>query len=78
MTKSVDQYIANHKQWQVELKKIRKIILKSSFIETIKWGSPVYTVMDKNLIGMGAFKNYFETGLLTTMNPRVMPILKLW
>ncbi|MFY0625368.1 MAG: YdeI/OmpD-associated family protein [Reichenbachiella sp.] len=29
------------------------------FQETVKWGSPVYTINGKNVVGMSAFKSYF-------------------
>lgn len=59
MIKSVDQYIINHNKWQVELETLRKLLLSAKLTETIKWSSPVYTVIGKNLVGMCAFKNYF-------------------
>jgi len=59
MIKSVDQYILKHQHWQVEIEPLRRILLNSELEETMEWNSPVYTVMDKNLIGIAAFKSYF-------------------
>ena len=32
--------------------------METELLETIKWGVPVYTLNDKNVLGMGAFKSY--------------------
>ena len=56
--KTVDDYISNSKEWINELKKLRRIILKSELKEDVKWGLPVYTFQNKNIVGIGAFKSY--------------------
>ena len=56
--KTVDDYISNSKEWKNELMKLRKIILKSELNEDVKWGLPVYTFQNKNIVGIGAFKSY--------------------
>ena len=56
--KTVDEFIESSKEWNNELKKLRKIILKTELEETVKWGAPVYTIDDKNVVGIGAFKSY--------------------
>jgi uncharacterized protein YdeI (YjbR/CyaY-like superfamily) len=56
--KTVDDYISSSKEWNSELKKLRKIILKSELKEDVKWGAPVYTFGNKNIVGIGAFKSY--------------------
>ena len=56
--KTVEDYIANHSQWQNALTKLRRILLSTEVEETVKWGSPVYTYNGKNIIGLGAFKSY--------------------
>lgn len=33
--------------------------LRTSFKETLKWGSPVYTIDGKNVLGIMGFKSYF-------------------
>ncbi|UCH66664.1 MAG: YdeI/OmpD-associated family protein [Ignavibacterium sp.] len=55
---TVDKYISGNKEWNKELKKLRKIILKSELKEDVKWGAPVYTIDNKNVVGIGAFKSY--------------------
>ena len=56
--KTVDDYISNSKEWINELKKLRRIILKSELKEDVKWGLPVFTFQNKNIVGIGAFKSY--------------------
>jgi uncharacterized protein YdeI (YjbR/CyaY-like superfamily) len=46
-------------QWPEELELLKTIINKTILIETIKWGTPVYTHTNKNIIGIGGFKSYF-------------------
>jgi uncharacterized protein YdeI (YjbR/CyaY-like superfamily) len=46
-------------QWKDELEILKSIISKTELIETIKWGTPVYTYNNKNIIGIGGFISYF-------------------
>ena len=46
-------------QWAEELELLKSIINKTILVETIKWGTPVYTHINKNIIGVGSFKSYF-------------------
>ncbi|MDC9721402.1 MAG: YdeI/OmpD-associated family protein [Urechidicola sp.] len=57
-SKTVDEYISNHQNWKREITFLRAIALNTSFTETIKWGVPTYTINGKNVVGIGAFKNY--------------------
>jgi len=45
--------------WQRELELLKSILNKTELIETTKWGAPVYTSNNKNIVGLGGFKNYF-------------------
>ena len=54
----IDVYIAKHEKFSEMLTELRRIIKKHPFAETIKWGMPTYVVDDKNLVGLGAFKNH--------------------
>ncbi len=56
--KQVDDFIAKKSQWSEVLKLLRKVIASTELQETIKWGSPVYTLDGKNVVGLGAFKEY--------------------
>lgn len=46
-------------QWDNEIEQLHAIIRKTSLIETTKWGGPVYTHNNKNVLGIGGFKSYF-------------------
>lgn len=46
-------------QWENELQILREIIHKTELVETNKWGGEVYTINNKNVLGIGGFKNYF-------------------
>lgn len=45
--------------WDDEIEIIKSILNKTELVETTKWGGIVYTINNKNVIGVGAFKNYF-------------------
>ncbi len=38
---------------------LRAIVLKTELSETLKWGSPIYTVEGKNVLGIMSFKHHF-------------------
>ncbi|KZS42620.1 hypothetical protein AWE51_04010 [Aquimarina aggregata] len=56
--KSVEEYIERKTEWKDALELLRSIMLSTEMKETIKWGSPVYTVNGKNVVGLAAFKSY--------------------
>ncbi|MFC6096134.1 YdeI family protein [Flavobacterium qiangtangense] len=45
--------------WDEELDFLKSIIVKTELIETQKWGAPVYTLNNKNILAIGGFKNFF-------------------
>ncbi len=45
-------------QWPEEMDALKAIVAKTELVEAIKWGGPVYTLGNKNVIGIGGFKNY--------------------
>jgi len=51
--------MAKNTIWQEELIRLKEIIAKSELKETTKWGIPVYTYNDKNVVGIAGFKSYF-------------------
>lgn len=57
-SKSVEEYIELKSEWKELLFTLRDIIISTGLEETIKWGGPVYTYLKKNIIGIGAFKNF--------------------
>jgi uncharacterized protein YdeI (YjbR/CyaY-like superfamily) len=46
-------------QWLEELDALQSIIQKTELIETTKWGGSVYTYNNKNVLGIGGFKQFF-------------------
>ncbi len=57
--KTADEFFDSQELWKKELTELRRIINSTELIETVKWGSPVYTIKGKNVAGIGAFKSYF-------------------
>lgn len=56
--KTVNEYILNAAFGKEMLIVLREILLTTELQETVKWGSPVYTINDKNVVGIAAFKSY--------------------
>ena len=46
-------------QWENEIEQLHAIIRKTPLVETTKWGGPVYSYNNKNVLGIGGFKSYF-------------------
>ena len=77
-------------QWENELRILREIIQKTELVETNKWGGEVYTINNKNVLGIGGFKNYFtiwfwngvflkdEAQVLVNANEGVTKGLRQW
>jgi uncharacterized protein YdeI (YjbR/CyaY-like superfamily) len=78
----------NH--WEAELEILKSIIAKTELVETNKWGGCVYVLDNKNVIGVGGFKNYFtlwffngvflkdEKNLLVNAQEGVTKSLRQW
>lgn len=58
---TVEEFILKSGQWQIPLNMLRELLLGLGMEETVKWGTPVYCVEGKNVVGIGSFKAY--TGL---------------
>ena len=56
--KTVDSFVEAQSHWKEAIVKLREIALSTGMEETVKWGGPTYTVNGKNLVGLGAFKDY--------------------
>lgn len=56
--KTVDEYILNVEEGREILIVLRELIRSTELTETVKWGIPVYTINDKNVLGIAAFKSY--------------------
>jgi len=80
----------SNEQWAEELGLLRAIIQKTELVETNKWGGEVYTLNNKNVLGIGGFKNYFviwfwngvflkdEAQVLVNANEGVTKGLRQW
>jgi len=55
---SIEEYIELHPKWSNLLYELRKVLLTTELEENIKWNSPVYSLNNKNIVGLGAFKNH--------------------
>lgn len=55
---TVDEYILNAPNGREILILLRELLLSTELTETVKWSAPVYTINDKNVIGLGSFKSY--------------------
>ncbi|GAA4023458.1 YdeI family protein [Flavobacterium cheonhonense] len=76
--------------WDEAIEKLRAIVLKTELVEAQKWGGEVYTLNNKNVIGIGGFKNYFalwffngvflkdEAKVLVNANEGVTKSLRQW
>lgn len=59
MAKSVEEYIEKNNTYKEALLLLRKVLCATELQETVKWGVPTYTINNKNVVGIGAFKSYF-------------------
>ena len=55
----IDAYYAKEQPFKEGIGLLRKLTLKTTLTENFKWGSPVYTIDNKNVLGILAFKNHF-------------------
>jgi uncharacterized protein YdeI (YjbR/CyaY-like superfamily) len=55
----IDVFYAKEHRFREEIGLLRKLALQTGAKETFKWNGPVYTVNDKNVFGIMAFKNHF-------------------
>lgn len=87
---TVEEYILNAPSDIEILIVLRELLLTTELTETVKWGSPVYTINNKNVIGIGAFKSYTglwfyqgaflkdEAGVLINASEGVTKALRQW
>jgi uncharacterized protein YdeI (YjbR/CyaY-like superfamily) len=88
--KTVDEYILNVEVGREILIVLRDLIGSTELTETVKWGIPVYTINDKNVVGIAAFKSYVglwfyngsflndEAGVLINASEGVTKALRQW
>ena len=56
---SIDDFFEKQAFAKEGLLKLRDLLLSKGLKETLKWGTPVYTFQNKNIVGIGSFKSYF-------------------
>ena len=56
MNPTVDTFIDKLKNWQDEVKQLRKILLDCMLMEEFKWRNPCYTYQESNVVIIGVFK----------------------
>lgn len=61
----VDTYLQEHELWSKVLADARKVLLAAGLEETIKWGSPTYTIDGKNVISLVGLKIIARSGSTT-------------
>jgi len=54
----VDFYFDKAEKWQKELEQLRSIALECQLTEELKWGTPCYTLGDRNILLIHVFKEY--------------------
>tara|TARA_R110002050_G_scaffold246651_3_gene384430 strand:+ start:1420 stop:2016 length:597 start_codon:yes stop_codon:yes gene_type:complete len=55
----IEAYYAKEQPFKEAIGLLRKLALKTELLETYKWGVPVYTIDNKNVLGILAFKHHF-------------------
>jgi len=58
-SEKIEAYYAKQSTFKEGLALLRELALKTELEETLKWGSPVYVIDNKNVLGINAFKNHF-------------------
>ena len=54
-----DSYFEKDQPYKSEIALLREIALSTELEETVKWGAPVYTIQNKNVMGIMAFKSHY-------------------
>lgn len=76
MNPKVDAFFRKAKKWVEESEKLREILLECPLTEELKWGEPCYTYQGKNVVLIGAFKEYvtllFFKGALLSDPQRIL------
>ena len=74
--KSFEEYAEKHLKWKEQLQQLRELLLSTELEETIKWGAPTYVLNNKNVVGLGSFKNHcalwFFNGALLQQNTKLL------
>jgi uncharacterized protein YdeI (YjbR/CyaY-like superfamily) len=55
----IEAFYAKEQPFKEGIATLRELALKTEFKETLKWGAPVYTINNKNVLGIMCFKHHF-------------------
>lgn len=55
----IEAFYSKQQPFKDGINALRAITLKTELEETLKWNSPIYTINNKNVLGIMAFKNHF-------------------
>jgi uncharacterized protein YdeI (YjbR/CyaY-like superfamily) len=58
-TAKLEAFYAKDGPFKEGIAKLRELALQTELEETLKWGAPVYTFNNKNVLGITAFKSHF-------------------
>ena len=58
METELEDYIVKHSIWEKELNFLITLLNSYEMQVNIKWGAPVFSITNKNVVGVSAFKNY--------------------
>lgn len=58
MNSNVDNFILQTPKWGKELSALQALLLDCGLTEELKWGTPCYMFQSKNVLLLGAFKEY--------------------
>jgi len=66
-SEKLEAYYEQEHPFKEGISLLRDLALKTKVIETLKWGSPVYTTEGKNVFWIARFKNHFGLGFFNGM-----------
>ena len=55
----IEAFFEREHPFRKGIRRLREIVLKTELKEQLKWGAPVYTLNNKNVLGIMAFKHHF-------------------
>jgi len=58
MHETVEAYLEANPEHHDLLVKLRTLLNSTELVESVKWGVPVYTISNKNVVGLASFKSY--------------------
>ena len=66
-SEKLEAYYGQEHSFKEGISILRDLAMKTKVVETLKWGSPVYTAEGKNVFWIARFKNHFGLGFFNGM-----------